>query len=310
MRGIFWNIRGLNHHGRNLCLGQLIREHTVDFIGVQETKKESFHPSFLKNLTSPTDFSWEILPAKGTAGGILIAVRDSMLSIYNVKLHSFSISCVLHEKAKKFRWKLLVVYGPAYDDKKIEFIDELHNILSSWQGPILIGGDFNLCRCAADKSNGKINQRLADCFNNWINRCGLVELSPSNRNFVWSNNQVNPVLARLDRIFASTEWECDYPLARVSALPKGISDHTPLLVDTGCNLSFGKKKFRFEKWWLEREDFREVVTKVWSTPCSSSGPIEVWQIRIRALRRIVRGWANNVVAELNKHKQQVTVEYN
>jgi hypothetical protein len=52
------------------------------------------------------------------------------------------------------------------------------------------------------------------------------------------------------------------------------------------------------------------VTKAWSTPCSSSDPIEVWQIRIRSLRRIVRGWANNVVAELNKHKQQVAVEYN
>jgi hypothetical protein len=48
---------------------------------------------------------------------------------------------------------------------------------------------------------------------------------------------------------------------RVSALPKGISDHRPLLVDIGCNLPFRKKKFRFEKWWLERADFREVVTK-------------------------------------------------
>jgi exonuclease III len=69
MKEIFWNIRGLNHPRTNLCLGQLIREHRVDFIGVQETKKESFHPSFLKNLTSPTEFSWNLLPTKGTAGG-------------------------------------------------------------------------------------------------------------------------------------------------------------------------------------------------------------------------------------------------
>jgi hypothetical protein len=43
MRGIFWNIRGLNHPGRN---GQLIRTHRVYFIRVQEMKKEDFHPSF------------------------------------------------------------------------------------------------------------------------------------------------------------------------------------------------------------------------------------------------------------------------
>jgi hypothetical protein len=82
---------------------------------------------------------------------------DVVLSIHNVSLHSFAISCILHEKAKKFSWKLVVVYGLVYKDKKVEFIDELHSILSSWQGPNLIGGDFNLCRSAADKSNGRIN---------------------------------------------------------------------------------------------------------------------------------------------------------
>jgi hypothetical protein len=43
-------------------------------------------------------------------------------------------------KALNFSWKLLVVYGPAYEDRKIEFIDELHPVVSGWQGPILIGG--------------------------------------------------------------------------------------------------------------------------------------------------------------------------
>jgi hypothetical protein len=33
-----------------------------------------------------------------------------------------------------------VVYGPDYDDRKVEFIDELHKIIAGWQGPIIIGG--------------------------------------------------------------------------------------------------------------------------------------------------------------------------
>jgi hypothetical protein len=47
---------------------------------------------------------------------------------------------------------------------------------------------------------------------------------------------------------------------------------------TSCpdtNFSFGKNKFRFEKWWLERHDFKEVVAKAWNTPCSSCSPVEV-----------------------------------
>jgi hypothetical protein len=87
------------------------------------------------------------------------------MDVANIKLHTFTVSCVLNEKNQNFSWKLLVVYGPAYEDRKVEFIDELHSIISTWQGPILIGGYFNLCRIASDKNNGRINQKFANCFN-------------------------------------------------------------------------------------------------------------------------------------------------
>jgi hypothetical protein len=97
---------------------------------------------------------------------------------------------------------------------------------------------------------------------------------------------------------------------RVTALPKDISNHNPILVESGINFSFSKKKFTFEKWWLERPDFKDVVSKAWNTSCSSCNPMEVWQFKVRTLRRLVRGWADNVVAELNRHKQTIAVEYN
>jgi hypothetical protein len=203
-----------------------------------------------------------------------------------------------------------VVYGPAYEENRVEFIDELHQVMSTWQGPILVGGDFNMCRVAVNKSNGRINQKFAYCINDWINRWGLIKLDSSNRKYAWSNNQVCPILAKLDRIFVSTDWVGAIPLVRVNALSKEISDHTPLLLDSSSNITFVKKKFRFEKWWLGREDFAEVVKKAWSTQCSSLDPVEVWQSKIRALRRMVRGWANNVVTEINKYKQVVAAKYN
>jgi exonuclease III len=57
MKGAFWNIRGLNIPNRNLCLGKFIRENSLDFVGIQETKKVEFLPSFLKNLTTPIPFN-------------------------------------------------------------------------------------------------------------------------------------------------------------------------------------------------------------------------------------------------------------
>jgi exonuclease III len=67
MRCVFWNIRGLNRPGRKLSLEHLIKSNRVDLVGVQETKKESFKPSFLKNLTNPAMFSWNFPPGIGTA---------------------------------------------------------------------------------------------------------------------------------------------------------------------------------------------------------------------------------------------------
>jgi hypothetical protein len=100
-----------------------------------------------------------------------------------------------------------VVYGSPYDEGKIEFIDELHMVLGSWRGLTLIWGDFNLCRFRSDKSNGAVNQKYAYCFNNWVNRWGLIEINPTNRKLTWSNNQRNLIQAKLDRVFMSTDWE-------------------------------------------------------------------------------------------------------
>jgi hypothetical protein len=69
MKGIFWNIRGLNKPGRKLSLEQTIRDNHLDFIGVQKTKKNEFQGSFLRNLSGTSSFEWYFLPARGSAGG-------------------------------------------------------------------------------------------------------------------------------------------------------------------------------------------------------------------------------------------------
>jgi hypothetical protein len=54
----------------------------------------------------------------------------------------------------------------------------------------------------------------------------------------------------------------------------------------------------------------EMVKKAWSIICPNLNPMDRWQAKIRNFHRLVRGWATNVIAELNKHKQVVTAEYN
>jgi hypothetical protein len=175
----------LNHPGRKSILANLIR--------CRDKKKEAFPQGFLDRLAGPSQFSWHCLPAIGTTGGLLLGVKDEFDISSNMTPSEFSLSCVVQNKKGGFMLKLLVVYGSPYEDKKTEFIDELHLVLAGWQGPVMVGGggDFNLSRFCSDKNNGMINQRFADYFNDWVNKWGLVELNPCNRKFSWSNNQLS-----------------------------------------------------------------------------------------------------------------------
>jgi hypothetical protein len=87
----------------------------------------------------------------------------------------FSISIMLLDKKSGFSWKLVVVYGSPYEEGKQPFLDELHDIMSIWQGPTVVVGDFNLVRFAYDKSNGVINHKWADAFNIWVSTWNLIE---------------------------------------------------------------------------------------------------------------------------------------
>jgi hypothetical protein len=128
---------------------------------------------------------------------------------------------VLKNLYDKFAWILVVVYGSPYDEFKQDFIKELHMVMAEWQGPTMVGGDFNLVRYQYEKSNGIINFNHDTMFNDWINCWGLIEIKDPCRYFSWSNNQESPIMATLDRILVSTNWEVKYPLVRVNMLPRG-----------------------------------------------------------------------------------------
>jgi hypothetical protein len=166
MRAIFWSIRGLNQPSRKNSLSSLIRKNQVDFVGVMETKKEVILPNFLDSLASPVQFVWHLLHAVGTTGGVLVGFRDDFCEVLNVTHLRFSLDCVIRLRQEDLVMKVVVVYGAPYDEGKLVFIDELHKVLGGggWQGPSMIGGDFNLSRVAADKSNGQIKTKNGRLF--------------------------------------------------------------------------------------------------------------------------------------------------
>jgi len=137
-----------------------VSDNKLDFVGFQETKKESFSYSFLNYIHK--DFTWKALPTVGTAGGILVGVNTNKFEVLSWQIGSYSLAAMIKNDSDKFVWRLVVVYGSPYEEGKLEFLQELEGLLDNWEGPTIFCGDFNIVSNIKEKSNGNINQKWAD----------------------------------------------------------------------------------------------------------------------------------------------------
>jgi endonuclease/exonuclease/phosphatase family metal-dependent hydrolase len=74
----------------------------------------------------------------------------------------------------------------------------------------------------------------------------LRELALFGRRFTWESSAKIPTFEKLDRILVSTDWEKKFLVTIVEALTRELSDHTPLLLNTGDAAHRGNThKFKF-----------------------------------------------------------------
>lgn len=118
-------------------------------------------------------------------------------------------------------------------------------IRGRWSGAWCIRGDWNIIRFPGEKLRGKNLTGQMRCFSDWINYHSLVDLQMGGASFTWSNHQSTPAMSRLDRFLVTSDWLETYPEVAQLALPKPVSNHCPILLDSDCG-RWGPSPFRFE----------------------------------------------------------------
>jgi hypothetical protein len=66
--------------------------------------------------------------------------------------------------------------------------------------------------------------------------------------------------------------------------------------------------FSFEKWWIEMDDFDDLVKRTWSAKCPMSDPVDILHFKIRLLRKKIKGWHRNREVVLKRDKVQMLAE--
>uniref|UniRef100_A0A452YKI6 Endonuclease/exonuclease/phosphatase domain-containing protein n=1 Tax=Aegilops tauschii subsp. strangulata TaxID=200361 RepID=A0A452YKI6_AEGTS len=81
MRGLIWNCRGVGKKGMATCLSDLISDHSLDFLGLQETMKKDFSSKCLRRIDPFNLFKWIWVPSEGKSGGIMCGLRQDTLEV-------------------------------------------------------------------------------------------------------------------------------------------------------------------------------------------------------------------------------------
>jgi hypothetical protein len=95
---LIWNLRGLNRPDKLTRVHDLIRETCPDIISFSESKKKDFSVIQLKQLDPYEKFTWNWLPTKDTAGGILVGINSDMFEVLRCDTFDYIISTLLKVK--------------------------------------------------------------------------------------------------------------------------------------------------------------------------------------------------------------------
>ena len=62
-----------------------------------------------------------------------------LFEVLSWNINQYSVTVLFKNKSDSNIWRYISVYGTAYDEYKLDFINELHNVMASWVGPTAIG---------------------------------------------------------------------------------------------------------------------------------------------------------------------------
>lgn len=101
-------------------------------------------------------------------------------------------------------------------------------------------------------------------FLGWKYELNLHDIPFCGPRFTWSNNRDGDdlIMERLDRAYASPEWQSEHPNAILWNLPIGLSDHAPILLYMEPKLQRNRWPYQVEAWCLHHPAVSHMILEV------------------------------------------------
>jgi hypothetical protein len=199
-----WNVRGLNLVEKHMKIKGLIREWKADIVCLQETKLQHVTREIARSLWGNAHTDWCHLGSQGASRGILLMWDRRVVEKLEVCEGRFIIACSFRSVEDNFEWAFAGVYGPNEENDQQLLWDELVGIMSWWEVPWCIGGDFNIIRYLSERLGAVRYSTTMGEFSSFIFYRSLMDIPLVGGQYTWSNNHC---CSRLDKFLFSPSWE-------------------------------------------------------------------------------------------------------
>jgi hypothetical protein len=274
----------------------LITLESLDFIAIQETKLEGISGSLCCRLWGNSDCDWAFLPAVGNSGGILSLWRKSIGSLIFTFTGEGFVGVCLDLVDKHVRVCVINVYAKCNLVDKRRLWREILMTKGGFGDNIwCVVGDFNSVLESSDRRGVGVASsggREMEEFRDFVRQLEMVDLPLLGRQFTWFHSN-GLTMSRLDRILISADWLSLWGSPTVWVVNRDVSDHCPLILRYN-NDDWGPKPFRFNNYWIQNKQFKEVVVNAWNAQHITGWMRFVLKGRLKGMKGVIKEWSKEV----------------
>ena len=192
---------------------------------------------------------WAVLDVVQTSGGVLLLWAEWVVEKIDMLAGQFSVSVLFRAVLDGFEWVCTGIYGPNANLHRAALWEELSRVHIRWTKAWFLFGDFNIIRYPCERLGCDSFSPAMFAFSDFIENNFLVDLPLDGASFTWFRDSEPKSMSRIDRTLVSTDWEDHFGNVSQRVLPRVISNHCPLLVETG-GMGWRHCAFKFENMWL------------------------------------------------------------
>lgn len=272
-----WNVRGLNHKIKRSLVFDYLKKYTPHICILQETHLVGGRVMGLKRLWVGHHYH---ATHTSYARGVSILVHRSLnFEPLDVLIDPEGRYVLLHAVIDTVAVVVVGVYLPP--PANISLLQKIITLIAQFPTDnVILTGDFNI---PPNPSLDKLSPDPAtdSTLFRWSQTMGLEDVwrwkHPSDRMYTCHSSSYN-TLSRIDLFYASLPMLPK--IIDIEILPRGISDHSPLLCTLQTAIPQADRIWRLSRFWIEHPTIEvEMVKEIkqfWLSNANSTTPGTVW----------------------------------